>query len=104
MTQRKTNHLLLLVIGASLSIATSVVYADPNSADLSATGTPRPKASMAVAFAGDRTRSVSATSARQSRTSTVAPSASSPLEARPAIVEPRECDRHHGIDSDCVFN
>ena len=105
---------MLLMFGASLSIAVSVVLADPNSgnpdgaSDLTRRGsgasTRAQSNSPTIAFARSRARFEPVPGTRQLRMSKASPLLGAPLDARSGVSEPRECDARQGIHTSCIFN
>lgn len=119
MKQRRTRNLLLSMIATLLSLAASLVSADPNSGDLTGASramgnngvgtvanhaSPHSNSTTTVALRGRRAQVQSAIASRQPSTSTAMPTATGLLDARTAVTEPRECDPLHGIASSCIFN
>lgn len=118
MNQHNTRNLLLLMTATLLSLAVSLVLADPNSGDLTGAssgnkggaGTLTKHASIhsnsttTVALAGRPAQVQSAIASRQSSTSTAMPSAGGPQDPGHSVTEPRECDLLHGITAACIFN
>jgi len=119
MTHPKVTLFSLLMLGA-LSISTAVVSADATfgnpAGTLGTTDTkgrpsvvadhaaPPSRSTTTVAFASRSAQFGSAAAARQFRMPTVTPPAGAPLDAGLAVIEPRECDRQQGIDSNCIFH